>query len=172
MQRSLVLQSDPADIVEDRALGALAGLAIGDALGMPTQMLPRDEVQRLFPVPSWFAAGPAQNRISAGWRAAKVTDDAEQALILATEQAVPAAFALVSRSPDDPWRAVLAAARLGGNSDTIAAIAGAIGGARTGARAFPPGALEVVEEVNDLGLRAVAHQLLALRTLALQGSAP
>ena len=32
----------------DRALGALYGLAVGDALGMPTQALPRDVVAQLF----------------------------------------------------------------------------------------------------------------------------
>ncbi len=326
--------------IEDRALGALAGLAIGDALGMPTQMLPRATVARLFPELSWFEAGPDENRISAGWQAGRVTDDTEQALILArllidgrghadphllageltawarqaeadgseqlgpssrraleavaagcpveqagrhgstdgaamriaplgiatspddltalvdrveeaclvthhtgvaiagaaavaaavsaglaglppgevlelacraaemgaarghyvagadvarriawaaglvrdvsqqtaehlvadlvgtgvaTEQAVPAAFALVSRCPADPWQACLAAARLGGDADTIAAIAGTVGGAGAGATAFPTAALAVVEEVNGLGLADVAQRLLALR---------
>ena len=30
--------------VRDRAIGALTGLAIGDALGMPTQSLPRGTI--------------------------------------------------------------------------------------------------------------------------------
>ncbi len=326
--------------IEDRARGALAGLAIGDALGMPTQMLPRATVQRLFPKLSWFEAGPSENRISAGWQAGRVTDDTEQALILAKlllegrghvdpprfaaelaawaqqaeadgseqlgpssrraieavaagspveeagragttngaamriapvgiatgpddltmlvdrveeaclvthhtgvaiagaaavaaavsaglaglppdealglacqaaemgaarghyvaapdvaqriawaagliqdvsqeaaadlvagligtgvaiEQAVPAAFALAWRWPADPWQACLTAARLGGDADTIAAIAGAVGGAWAGAAAFPMAALAVVEEVNGLGLADVAQRLLALR---------
>jgi ADP-ribosylglycohydrolase len=326
--------------IEDRARGALAGLAIGDALGMPTQMLPRATVARLFPKLSWFEAGPGENRISAGWQAGRVTDDTEQALILAkllidgqghtdprrlaaeltawarqaeadgseqlgpssrraleavaagcpveeagragttdgaamriapvgigtgpddltvlvdrveeaclvthhtgvaiagaaavaaavsaglaglppdealtlacrvaemgaarghyvagadvaqritwaagliadvdqeaaadlvagligtgvaTEQAIPAAFALACRWPGDPWQACLTAARLGGDADTIAAIAGTVGGAWAGAAAFPAAALEVIEEVNGLGLADMAQRLLALR---------
>jgi ADP-ribosylglycohydrolase len=326
----------------DRALGALAGLAIGDALGMPTQMLPAATVTRLFPGLSWFEAGPDENRISAGWRAGRVTDDTDQALILArllvsgqgrvdphrlaeelavwaarseadgseqlgpssrraveaflagypveetgrygatngaamriapvgiatgtgdltllldrveeaclvthhtgvaiagaaavaaavsggvaglspdetlelacraaelgaarghyvagadvarriawatglvkdtspqaaaslvagligigvaTEQAVPAAFALAWRWPDDPWQACLTAASLGGDADTIGAIAGAVGGARTGVAAFPVAALPLIEEVNGLGLEGVARRLLLLRSM-------
>jgi ADP-ribosylglycohydrolase len=325
---------------EDRARGALAGLAVGDALGMPTQMLPRATVQRLFPKLSWFEAGPAENRISAGHRAGRVTDDTEQALILAelliegrghadprqfaarlaawarqaeadgseqlgpssrraieavaagspveeagrtgttngaamritpvgiatgpedltmlvdrveeaclvthhtgvaiagaaavaaavsaglaglppgealdvacraaemgaargryvagpdvarriawaaelvqdvsqeaaadlvasligtgvaTEQAVPAAFALAWRWQADPWQACLAAARLGGDADTIGAIAGAVGGAWAGVTAFPAPALAVIEEVNGLRLADMAQRLLTLR---------
>ena len=49
-----------------RALGAFYGLAIGDALGMPTQMLPRAVVTDLFGELPWFAPGPEVNEISAG----------------------------------------------------------------------------------------------------------
>jgi ADP-ribosylglycohydrolase len=66
-----------------RALGALYGLAIGDAMGMPTQLLPRDLVRRLFPTVDDFFPGPPENRVSRGQPAGRVTDDTEQALILA-----------------------------------------------------------------------------------------
>ena len=56
---------------------------------------------------------------------------------LATQESVPAAFAVLSAVPDDPWRACLLAASLGGDCDTIAAMAGAIGGAVHGLAAFP-----------------------------------
>jgi ADP-ribosylglycohydrolase len=338
-------ERSPSGLVEDRAVGALYGLAVGDALGMPTQMLPRATVQQLFPELSWFEPGPAKNAISAGWAAGRVTDDTEQALLLArllidggghvdprrfadgllawamraeadgseqlgpssrcaleqvaggvpveqagrsgstdgaamrivpvgiavpaddldalvdmaeeaclvthhtgvaiagaaavaaavsagldglpagptldlacraakagarrghyvpgadvgeriawavelargqdeqkvldlidglvgtgvaTEQAVPAAFALALRWPGDPWRACLAAARLGGDSDTIGAITGAILGARAGTRGFPPEALTIIEQVNRLGLREAARELLALRAASRQ----
>ncbi|MBX5448448.1 ADP-ribosylglycohydrolase family protein [Thermogemmatispora sp.] len=68
---------------EQRARGALLGLAIGDALGMPTQMLPRSVVAQLFPSLEGFEAGPPQNAISAGQPAGKVTDDTQQALLVA-----------------------------------------------------------------------------------------
>jgi len=46
--------------MRSRALGALYGLAIGDALGMPTQSLPRAVVvARYGPLVSEFCPGPA-----------------------------------------------------------------------------------------------------------------
>ena len=81
---------------------------------------------------------------------------------LATQESVPAAFAVLAAVPGDPWRACLLAASLGGDCDTIAAMAGAIGGACHGLGAFPPDAVAVVE-AQDLGLAALADDLLALR---------
>ena len=325
-----------------RARGALYGLAIGDALGMPTQCLPRDAVQSLFGRLTWFQDGPDSNEISAGMPAGSVTDDSDQAIIVAralvdgggridqhrlardlldwesrmrdagsldllgpstrraldaiargapieeagrwgdtngaamriagvgvgtppeplaalvervadvsrlthdtaiaisgasavaaavsagidgvetaaalahglraaqrgnrygryvpgadvpsrirwamdlvrdartepraldlisdligtgtgTQEAVPAAFALVAISPDDPWRACLLAAELGGDSDTVAAMAGAIAGSTNGIDAFPAAAVELVTTMNDLHLDQLADDLLRLR---------
>jgi ADP-ribosylglycohydrolase len=81
---------------------------------------------------------------------------------LATQESVPAAFAVLSASPGDPWRACLLAASLGGDCDTIGAIAGAIGGACHGLAAFPPHAAGVID-AQGLGLRGLADSLLALR---------
>jgi ADP-ribosylglycohydrolase len=67
----------------DRALGALYGLAIGDALGMPTQQLARALVVDIFGKLAGFEAGPPQNAISTGMPAGTVTDDTEQAIIVA-----------------------------------------------------------------------------------------
>ena len=82
---------------------------------------------------------------------------------LATQESVPAAFGLLATFPDDPWRAACAAATLGGDSDTIAALAGAIGGALGGTTAFPRQAREMVVAVNVLDLEAVADSLLVFR---------
>jgi ADP-ribosylglycohydrolase len=82
---------------------------------------------------------------------------------LATQESVPAAFAVVALFPDDPWRACLTAASLGGDSDTIAAMAGAIAGACHGMAGFPARAAATIRDVNHLDLDAVAHDLLALR---------
>lgn len=327
-------------MILQRAQGALIGLAIGDALGMPTQLLPRQQVAELFPTLNDFLSGPPENEISAGQPAGSVTDDTQQALIVAqlliegnghvdsaefvrrllawaleaeangTEQlgpssrsalqaiqaglpleeagrhgntngsamriapvgiavpseplsrlvdlveevclpthytgqgiagaaavaaaisagidgasfsealdmalraarigqgrgyysagahiaariewavelvqrldkdsaqdaisdligtgvaiqeAVPAAFAITARWLDDPWQACLVAARLGGDSDTIGAIAGAILGACRGLDAFPARAVTQVEMVNGLDLLALGERLLALR---------
>lgn len=325
---------------ERRALGALYGLAVGDALGMPTQLLDPAEVRRLFPELADFAPGPPANRISSGMPTGRVTDDTEQALILAdllvegrgqvdgaefarrliawsdeaekngteqlgpssrralalvrdgesperagrygttngaamriapmgvslrfespptfaadiadavmvthntgvaiagaaavaaaisvaidgrrfplaleaavaaaeegqrlgfyypaasiarriewavacvrdlawedaaemitglvglgveTTEAVPAAFALVSLTPEDPWTVATRAARLGGDSDTIGAMAGAMAGALAGVDALPEAARRTVRVANNLHLEAVARALLALR---------
>src|SRR5690348_6683027 len=67
-----------------RALGALYGLAIGDALGMPTQSRPRAEiVARYGPLLASFQPGPPGHPLAAGLPAGSVTDDTEQALLLA-----------------------------------------------------------------------------------------
>jgi ADP-ribosylglycohydrolase len=81
---------------------------------------------------------------------------------LATQESVPAAFAVLAAVPGDPWQACLLAASLGGDCDTIAAMAGAIGGACHGLGAFPPDAVAVIE-AQDLSLTALADDLLALR---------
>jgi ADP-ribosylglycohydrolase len=81
---------------------------------------------------------------------------------LATTESVPAAFAVLSAVPDDPWRACLLAASLGGDGDTIAAMTGAIAGACHGLGAFPAQATETVDETG-LGLASLADALLELR---------
>jgi ADP-ribosylglycohydrolase len=74
-----VAASGPAD----RALGALTGLAVGDALGMPTQGMRRADILADYdPITGLMAAGPRQV-IAAGMPAGAVTDDTEQALLLA-----------------------------------------------------------------------------------------
>jgi ADP-ribosylglycohydrolase len=81
---------------------------------------------------------------------------------LATQESVPAAFAVLAAVPDDPWQACLLAASLGGDCDTIAAMAGAIAGACHGLDAFPPEAIAVID-AQDLDLPELAADLLALR---------
>jgi ADP-ribosylglycohydrolase len=82
---------------------------------------------------------------------------------LATQESVPAAFAVLAAVPGDPWRACLLAASLGGDCDTIAAMAGAIAGACAGTEAFPPEAIAVID-AHGLGLASLADELLALRS--------
>jgi len=81
---------------------------------------------------------------------------------LATQESVPAAFAVLAAVPADPWRACRMAASLGGDSDTIAAMTGAIAGACHGAGSFPPEAIAAID-AQGLGLAALAGDLLALR---------
>ncbi len=81
---------------------------------------------------------------------------------LATQESVPAAFAVLTAEPADPWQACLLAASLGGDCDTIAAMAGAIAGACHGVTAFPPEAIAVID-AQGLGLAGLADDLYTLR---------
>ncbi|WP_116134153.1 ADP-ribosylglycohydrolase family protein [Tropicimonas sp. IMCC34043] len=67
----------------DRARGALLGLAMGDALGMPGQTLPREEIRARYGVIADFVAPFPGHPVSHGLTAAQITDDTEQALLLA-----------------------------------------------------------------------------------------
>ena len=65
------------------AVGALYGLAIGDALGMPTQMLSRAQItERWGPLLAGFEPAPPGHPIATGLPAGSVTDDTEQAVLL------------------------------------------------------------------------------------------
>ena len=68
---------------QQRARGALVGLAIGDALGMPTQGLPFALVQSRYAGLDRFVPAPDDNPISRGMAAGRVTDDTDQAVIVA-----------------------------------------------------------------------------------------
>ena len=80
---------------------------------------------------------------------------------VASAHAIPMAFALLARDPSP--RALLDAANLGGDTDTIGAIAGAILGSVLGVKAFDPAMLTQVELTSHLDLPSVALKLLALR---------
>jgi ADP-ribosylglycohydrolase len=123
----------------------------------------------------WVAAADVAARIrwAAGLTAGLTAGLAPEAVLdivstlvgtsLATQESVPAAFAIVAAAPDDPWLACRLAASAGGDTDTIAAMAGAVAGACHGAAAFPAEARRTVAEVNGLRLDEVAAGLLALR---------
>ena len=86
---------------------------------------------------------------------------------VASAHAIPMAFALLARDPSP--RALLDAANIGGDTDTIGAIAGAILGAVLGVEVLPADSLSMIEEVSRLGLSSVAGDLLELRNQALVG---
>jgi ADP-ribosylglycohydrolase len=118
----------------------------------------------------WVAGGDVAARIEWAAGLAAGRDETEAAGLiytlvgtsLATQESVPAAFAVLAAIPDGPWRACLLAASLGGDCDTIAAMAGAIAGACHGLDAFPPEAIAVIDD-QDLNLAPLADDLLALR---------
>lgn len=66
----------------DRAMGALAGGALGDALGMPTQLLSPARIAELHGHVEDFVTPFADHPVSKGLAAGSITDDTEQALLL------------------------------------------------------------------------------------------
>jgi len=80
---------------------------------------------------------------------------------VASAQAIPMAFALLARDPSP--QALLDAANIGGDTDTIGAIAGAILGAALGFEVFVGRGLAQVELASHLDLPSVALELLELR---------
>ena len=89
---------------------------------------------------------------------------------VATQESVPAALAVASLFPDDPWTACRHAASLGGDCDTIAAMTGAVVGAHVGVAAVPGPVRERLAAANPgLALEALAGELLDLRFAADRG---
>ena len=76
---------------------------------------------------------------------------------------VPCALGLAHLAEGMPMPAMLMAANMGGDTDTLASLVGSICGALQGIGAFDGEVLAQVEAVNGLRLRKVAEKLVALR---------
>lgn len=121
----------------------------------------------------WVAGGDIAARIRwvRGWvqgmRPAEVTVALADVVgtSVAAQESVVAAFALAEALGDDPRAALTAAASIGGDTDTIAAICGAVLGAHHGVAGLPSDLLATVLRVNRLDLDPVVDGLLALRSL-------
>ncbi|MBK4348949.1 ADP-ribosylglycohydrolase family protein [Lacisediminihabitans changchengi] len=103
---------------------------------------------------------PYLNETAASKRSDVLTDVIGTSV--ASQESVVAALALVAVA-ESPWDAVCLAAGLGGDTDTVAAMAGAVLGSVSGASAWPADAVEQVAAVNDLDLAPLVDRLLALR---------
>lgn len=156
------------------AAAVAAAVSAGiDGAGVPdATALAAEAARRAARQGHWVAAADVATRITwaarlaAGLHPGDVIDVVYRLVgtSLATQESVPAVFAVLAASPGDPWLACRIAASLGGDCDTIAAMAGAIAGACHGAEAFPQHLRDTVDRVNDLGLGAVATGLLAVRS--------
>jgi ADP-ribosylglycohydrolase len=120
---------------------------------------------------AWSWDTPLEKRIELAERLVKENREPRSALRavydyvgvdLAVSESVAAAFGLLLLAEGDPMAAVVYGANIGGDTDTIAAIAGAIGGAWKGIRAIDAGILATVEKVNSLDLAAEAARLVAI----------
>lgn len=72
------------DVAFDRALGALVGGALGDAMGMPTQLLSPAEIKADYGFVDRFIDPAPEHPVSKGLKAGAVTDDTEQTLLMAS----------------------------------------------------------------------------------------
>ena len=105
----------------------------------------------------------AANRFGFGDLFQHALDKGSSATGVESAESVPTAFTIASRRPTDAWGACAEAAAMGGDTDTIAALAGAMVGACTGFAALPTRAVRKVREVNDLDLEWLVDRLLDLR---------
>ncbi len=66
----------------DRIAGALAGMVLGDALGVPGELWPRAKLRERFGRIDGFLDGPADNIVACYFKAAHYTDDSAQAFVI------------------------------------------------------------------------------------------
>lgn len=71
------------DVLLDRAQGCLVGVALGDAMGMPGELWPRERVNAHFGWIDHFLPGPDGHFVVDGFVAGQITDDTQQTLMLA-----------------------------------------------------------------------------------------
>lgn len=67
----------------DAVLGVFYGVALGDAMGMPSEMFTRDQIHHSFGHIDRLLPGSDENWISRGFRAGEVTDDTMTTLCVA-----------------------------------------------------------------------------------------
>ena len=70
------------------------------------------------------------------------------------------------RSPDDYWETICTAIAVGGDTDTMAAMAGAISGARVGVEALPTDLVERVHDRGEWGAPALAELATACGSIS------
>jgi ADP-ribosylglycohydrolase len=116
----------------------------------------------------WAWGTPLEGRIELAERLVREADDPHKALRdiyryvgtdMLVAESVAAAFGVFLLAEGDPMKAVVLGANIGGDTDTIAAIAGAMGGARRGMEAIDAGMLAQIEAVNYLDFKKEAERL-------------
>ncbi len=78
---------------------------------------------------------------------------------MVVSESVACAFGVVKLAEGDPVQAVILSANIGGDTDTIGTIAGAVCGAWKGSSVFPREWLDLLEQVNQFDLVLQANRL-------------
>jgi ADP-ribosylglycohydrolase len=115
----------------------------------------------------WYSASISKRlKLALGIiKTAESTDEARRDLYeiigagVQISETVPTCLALASLVNGNPVEAVLAAANLGGDCDTIGAITGAVCGSLKGVDSFPDAWIEQLAEVNDIDFDDYAEKL-------------
>lgn len=165
VEASLVTHGTGVALAGAAAVAAAVSAGIDGATVRETFDVAADAAERAAERGRWVAAADVAARIR--WATKLVRGEREPVetiatLVgtgLATQESVPAAFAVLALAGDDPWLACRLGASVGGDCDTIAAMAGAVAGACCGVDALP-----VRANVEHLDLDGLADALLALRT--------
>jgi ADP-ribosylglycohydrolase len=145
------------------------GMDLGEALNIGQQIAQQAEAHG-----HWVAGGRIASRIS--W-ARSISVDSDKALLadllydvigtsVASQESVVVSFALaqqVAVGEMSAFEALCMAASLGGDTDTIAAILGAMLGACLGLESWPAPMIATVKAVNHLELEPLVKGLLTLR---------
>lgn len=117
----------------------------------------------------WAWGTPLESRIELALRIVGESGSVETALVdlaryvgvdMLVAESIAVAFGLVALAGGDVMEAVKYGANIGGDTDTIAAIAGAICGARQGIEAIDRNLLRDVEKENGLDLKVEAERLI------------
>lgn len=145
------------------------GACLADALPLGRQVAWQAQAQGY-----WVAGASIAARLE--WAATLSVDGDKQGFArmlyelvgtsVASQESVVTSFALagqVALGHLEAFEALCMAASLGGDTDTIAAILGAMLGACLGLEAWPRGLIDRVQEVNELDLQPLVQELLALR---------
>ena len=120
---------------------------------------------------AWSWCTPLEKRIELAVKLAHESEDVEDALQkiydyvgtgLDPAESVAAAFGVVAAARGDATTAINAGVNIGGDTDTVASIAGAICGALHGIESLDQNLVREVERVNGFNLEAVARDLTGL----------
>jgi len=88
---------------------------------------------------------------------------------VASQESVPAAFAVLEMAGGDPWQAAVVSANLGGDTDTIGAIAAGVAGACTGLSRLPHDRIAQLRGIDLTDVQALAADLVAARIAGTSG---